>query len=310
MTTGRSTTRLCCFAVLLFALSSSGGVRIAHSETSAVRDDTGGGTFVFSRTDGDIWAMHADGTGLTQLTTDPAADRHPHWSPDGSQIAFASNRTGNFEIWLMNADGSNQHQLTHDAPSNARDPSWTSNGLQIVYDINFDVINIINVDGNDERQLRIHAATPDVSADDIIGFADQVEGDFGLYTMNLLGTNLALISNPAGNGTLDPAWSATGDRLAFVCSLAGLTNELCSVRRDGSGLTSLDASPDRVDFSPAWSPNGKKVAFVGCVNFFTTPDCEIYVVKADGTHLIQLTSFGVRGGVHQLDWKPGVDAGS
>jgi Tol biopolymer transport system component len=35
----------------------------------------------------------------------------PTWSPDGSQIAFLTDRTGNWEIWVMNADGSNQRPL-------------------------------------------------------------------------------------------------------------------------------------------------------------------------------------------------------
>lgn len=35
----------------------------------------------------------------------------PAWSPDGSQIAFLTDRTGRWEIWVMNADGSNQRPL-------------------------------------------------------------------------------------------------------------------------------------------------------------------------------------------------------
>jgi Tol biopolymer transport system component len=35
----------------------------------------------------------------------------PTWSPDGSQIAFLTDRTGQWEIWIMNADGTNQHPL-------------------------------------------------------------------------------------------------------------------------------------------------------------------------------------------------------
>ena len=54
----------------------------------------------------DIYVVDADGAGLTQLTTDPGNDIQPTWSPDGSRIAFSSDRDGAYEIYTMAADGS------------------------------------------------------------------------------------------------------------------------------------------------------------------------------------------------------------
>lgn len=262
-----------------------------------------GGAILFTRA-GDVWVMHADGSSPTQLTTDPAFDRAPSWSPDGNKIAFASARTGNFEIWVMDANGGNQHQITHDAPNNDRSPSWPADGSQLVYDVNFNAVNVINVDGTGEHQLRVNAAVPNVSPQNVIAFTDQVDG--GVYTMNLAGGGLQFVSNPLGQGTLDPDWSPSGDRLAFICDVvASPTNNLCVTRSDGTGLVSLDTSPDRVDFSPTWSPDGNTVAFVGCVNFFATPDCEIYTVSPDGAQLTKLTSFGVGAGARGIDWGRG-----
>jgi len=62
----------------------------------------------------DIWTMHADGTGRTQLTTHPSRDENPDWSPDGTQIAFYTERTGNGQIYVMNADGTKQRRVTRD----------------------------------------------------------------------------------------------------------------------------------------------------------------------------------------------------
>ena len=50
--------------------------------------------------------MHADGSEQTNLTNDPADDHDPVWSPDGTKIAFASDRDGYAQLYVMNADGS------------------------------------------------------------------------------------------------------------------------------------------------------------------------------------------------------------
>ena len=69
--------------------------------------------------------MNADGSGQTDLTNDPADDTDPTWSPDGSKIAFTTNRgpTGDNEIYLMNANGSSPVDLTN-SPANESDPDW------------------------------------------------------------------------------------------------------------------------------------------------------------------------------------------
>lgn len=54
----------------------------------------------------------------------PEVNGHPSWSPDGSQIVFWSNRTGNRQIWIMNADGSNQRLLMEANPYNDWNPVW------------------------------------------------------------------------------------------------------------------------------------------------------------------------------------------
>jgi len=48
---------------------------------------------------------------------------NPEWSPDGSKIAFQSDRDGDTEIYTMNADGSSQTRLTN-SPGNDLVPDW------------------------------------------------------------------------------------------------------------------------------------------------------------------------------------------
>ena len=61
---------------------------------------------------GTIWLVPAEG-GSAKAITDAMGDCHePAWSPDGTKIAFTSDRDASGEIYVMNADGSNQTRLT------------------------------------------------------------------------------------------------------------------------------------------------------------------------------------------------------
>lgn len=81
--------------------------------------------------------MNANGTDQTRLTSDPGKDGFPVWSPDGSRIAFQSDRDGNFEVYVMDADGSNVVRLTDD-PAGDGFPDWSPDGSQIAFASNRD----------------------------------------------------------------------------------------------------------------------------------------------------------------------------
>jgi TolB protein len=53
----------------------------------------------------DIWIVNRDGSGLQNLTNNPANDWAPTWSPDGSKVAFASDRAGANQLYVINASG-------------------------------------------------------------------------------------------------------------------------------------------------------------------------------------------------------------
>ena len=61
-----------------------------------------------------IFTMNADGTGVVQVTSAVGHDEYPTWAPDGSRIAFQSDRGGKPTLYVMNADGSELRPLLRD----------------------------------------------------------------------------------------------------------------------------------------------------------------------------------------------------
>src|SRR5258707_8183542 len=61
---------------------------------------------------GDIFKVSSAGGAATPLTSHTANDFMPVWSHDGKQIAFASDRYGNYDIYVINADGGEARRLT------------------------------------------------------------------------------------------------------------------------------------------------------------------------------------------------------
>jgi tricorn protease len=62
---------------------------------------------------GDIWKVNAQGGSAMRLTTNPANDTRPLWSPDNKAVAFSSNRNGNYDIYTFDIAGNPVNQLTH-----------------------------------------------------------------------------------------------------------------------------------------------------------------------------------------------------
>ena len=71
-----------------------------------------------------LFLVRPDGTGYGQVTDDEFRNRGPAWSPDGSRIAFFSNRSGQYQIWSVSADGSGVRQISN-ADEGFSSPIWS-----------------------------------------------------------------------------------------------------------------------------------------------------------------------------------------
>jgi hypothetical protein len=167
------------------------------------------------------------------------ADSSPSWSPDGTHIAFVSDRDGNDEIYVMNADGSGQTNLTHNV---ARDysPAWSPDGAHIAfvsYRDGNDEIYVMNADGSDVNRLTATTTNADYPAWSPDGTRIAFRRDYGeIYVMNADGSGQTNLTHNTSGGTIDtPSWSPDGARIAF----RGDNGEICVMDRDGTNVRNL-----------------------------------------------------------------------
>jgi Tol biopolymer transport system component len=116
-------------------LRPAGRVRTVYAGALPIREahPSPDGTSIALTTAGsqeDLYTLRSEGGELRQLTNDPFRDRGPQWSPDGSVIAFYSNRSGTYQMWTINPDGSGLRQLT-DLADGAWYAYWSPDGTRI-----------------------------------------------------------------------------------------------------------------------------------------------------------------------------------
>src|SRR5260221_8628569 len=84
---------------------------------------------------GDVYTMPIGGTAgggqATRITSGPAFDMQPRFSPDGRRIAFSSDRDGLWNIWTMDIDGKNPKQVSREKRWWVNSPTWSPDGAYI-----------------------------------------------------------------------------------------------------------------------------------------------------------------------------------
>jgi len=218
---------------------------------------------------GDNWDI-----GLFDLTEKPLAiknitnvnkegkgqDQEGSWSPDGTMIAFQSERLGNFDIFIadMNAKkpGKDQRRVTGHAAGDFR-PRWSPDGTKILFESKRDgdwEIYVIDIDGNNLKQLTANDKKTDRNADwgtSGIVFESNRDGNYEIYRMNPDGSNQINLTNTPGTDG-KALWSPNGQKILFE-SRRDKNREVYIMNADGGDVKNLTNHKAKDTFGK-WNP--------------------------------------------------------
>ena len=249
----------------------------------------------------EIYVMDAEGGNRENLSNHPVDDADPDWSPDGTKIAFVSNRNdGKYQIYVMDADGTNQIKLT-DGLLEKRYPAWSSDGRKIAFAV-WDMvvrIDVMDADGENRVVLENDASAPSWSPDGgSIAFISGRDRGSEIYVIGADGQGLERVTHDFLGGA-NPSFSPDGTKIASDPADEGF-HHIYVMGADGKNPMRL--SPKQAQHShPTWSPDGKAIAYVSSDDGFFGE--KIHLMTADGKYLKQLSK--IREGIdYQPDFSP------
>ena len=254
----------------------------------------------------EIYVMDADGENRENLSNHPVHDEDPDWSPDGTKIAFVSNRNlREYQIYVMDADGTNQIKLT-DGPRDKRDPDWSPDGGKIAFTaspkvlgIEVSRIEVMDADGENRAVLEHDALAPSWSPDGgKIAFVSKRDDRNEVYVIGADGQGLERLTDDfLGGHSL--TFSLDGRRIATDPSREGI-HHIYVMGADGKNRKRLTHNEEHHVY-PTWSPDGGAIAYV--VSDDDVLGAKIHLMTADGKYLKQLSK--VRDGTdYQPDFSP------
>ena len=249
----------------------------------------------------EVYVMSADGSGLTNLTQEPAPYGGPSWSPGGGRLAFASFRDGPSDLYVIDIASGDVERLTDDGAVDGN-VAWSPDGNRIAFssarDQSQGFLWVASADGKGATAVLegITPSGPEVACAGGFPGSWFPDGETILYrgsqgsisalqicSVKSDGSDINVILSEKGVRYDQPRLSPDGEHVLLDSDRDG-NSEIYIMQANGKGLRQLTHDPG-VDTAPVWSPDGQWIAFASD----RKGDFNIYIVRPDGSDLRQLT---------------------
>lgn len=207
-------------------------------------------------------------TNLTQITSEKGMDILPDISPDGKEMAFSSNRRGNFDIFIKKPEEQAVIQRTFGRESDLF-PSWSPDGHTLAFSSNrfgnFDIFVINSFSGQDTRQI-----TSDKEADEIapnwspdgkkLVFTKIRRGNETAYSIVIVDLETGLTTELSDG--LFPKFSPDGKKICFQRDIGEGRQSIWTIEVNGTKETEVVYNETFSAIMPVWSPDGEKLVYI------------------------------------------------
>lgn len=278
-----------------------------------------------------IWVANSDGSNARQLTSGTWKDSNPRWSPDGTRIAFTSNRPPAIpaekadqdeaeesneekprkkdkekkpdtpakhpnQLWVIRLDGGEAQQVTN-RPYGTSSGSWNGEGTHLTFSAQSEI-------GDDTAPMTIGDVADELIVRDLsyrfdgIGYRERYSH---IWKVDVEANEQTQLTNGEVFES-DPQWQPNGSLIAFSGNRRDdrkrylNPRQLLVVDADGGEVSTIGG--DDVSFgAPSWSPDGSRIAWLGHDDASAnTRNANLWTANADGSNVTN----------HSQDWDTSV----